>query len=450
MNDSMPSIWEKIDLAEYAEMQEAARSGVRKEENEVPETRWKRIKNRGFWWALKIVSALFWIYVPMKIFVGDVDRWIVDNVAPSMRWTLDYRFFIFLVILAILLLFFRRLAYLGAVVYILFFPLIVVLFYIPRFLARQRTWIPTVGLMHIAWLTFRSIRFTVVSGSVFALSVLVIVLDGPRFLQSAAVATLLVIWTILLGRACLSAVRPVSFIQRQQHTVTKVIDSKVIQTMAAPAANHLRPEVVKLSKTEVDQVVTNASFAVCVYAAGYFLADHLERYRKSGAAVVFSVLGIAILFVQAIVIFAIANQGVFNVSPSQFTVSADPSFAMFVRYSLNSMAPGEINAIQPSGDVATWISTYAGASVGGILLTLVLSLVFSIRSAREDEAAEAAISGMRERSDVYAARLVTEYGLPLEDLVLRLMNMGGLLNLWVRFISQNIGKVRREITDGSS
>lgn len=446
----MPSIWEKIDLAEYVEVQAAARPDVLNEQTEVPKTRWKRLKSQGAWWVLKIVSALFWIYVPAKLFVGDVDRWVINNVAPSIRWVLDYRFFIFLVALAILLLFFRRLIYLGAVIYILLFPLIVVFFYIPRFLARQKTWIPAVGLIHIAWLTFRSIRFTVVSGSVFALSALVIALDGPRFLQSAAVATLLLIWTVLLVRACVSAVRPVSFIQRQQHTVTKFIESKAVQNMAAPAAIHLRPEVVKLTKAEVDQVVTNASFAVCVYAAGYFAADNLERYRKSGATVLFSVLGIAILFVQAIVIFAIANQGVFNVSPSQFAVTADPSFAMFVRYSLNSMSPGEINAIQPSGDVATWISTYAGVSVGGILLTLVLSLIFSVRSAREDEAADTAISDMRKRSDAYAARLVAEYRLPLEDLISRLINMGGLLNLWVRFISHNIGEVRREVSDNAS
>lgn len=446
MNSSTPSIWEKIDLAEYLATLASSRPPVvASTETEDRKTWWARARHKGYWWSLKTVSIAFWVYVPLKFFVGDVDRWIIDNIAPALRWTLDYRFFIFLTLLSIVLLFFRRWIYFGAIVYILTFPLLVILFYTPRLLARQKTWIPAVGVLHVAWLTFRSIRFSVVVGTAFALSALAISIDAPNVLQGTAIFVLLTIWALLLVRACISAVRPVSFIQRQQGILTRIIGSDGVQRMAAPAEVHLKPEIVKLSKTDVDQVVMTASMAVCLYASGHFVAENLEKYRKSGAPVIFSVIGIAFLFAQAIAIFTIANQGLFNISPSQFAAADNPSFATFVRYSLNSMSPGDINAIQPVGDTATWISTYAGFSVGIILLTLVLALIFSVRSMREDAAADAAIAEMRTRSDEYAERLTTEYRLPMSELVQRLIEMGGAVNLWFRFVSDNIGEVRRGI-----
>jgi hypothetical protein len=49
---------------------------------------------------------------------------------------------------------------------------------------------------------------------------------------------------------------------------------------------------------------------------------------------------------------------------------------------------------------------------------------------------------MRRRSDIYAERLVAEYGLPLTQLVERLAQMGGAVNIWFRFVSDRIGEVR--------
>jgi len=441
---STVSIWEKIDLVEYAAAQAAAKTPKKDDEPEAPKTGWQKAKHSAYWWTLKAAGIMFWIYVPLKLFVGDLDRWVVDNIAPSLRWILDYRFFAFLVLLSLGLLLLRRWIYLAAISYVLFFPFLVTFYYLPRLLVRQRTWAPTVGVLNVLWLSLRSIRYTVVAGTVFALCALVVAVDGWNWMQFGAVATLLALWAVLIMRAIWSAVRPASFIQAQQRSITTLMKTKPVLKLASPAEAHLRPEIVKLTKTEVDQVVMTASVAVCVYASGHFLAEQLERYRKSGAAVIFSVVGVGALFAQAIAIFTLANVGIYQISTAQYEVTAEPSFATFVRYSLNSMFPGDINAIQPAGDAATWVSTYAGVSVAIILLTLVIALVFSVRSTREDVAADEAIAEMRVRSDEYASRVVTEYRLPLEELIVRLMEMGGLVNLWLRFVSRSIGEFRHD------
>ncbi len=437
------TIWEKIDLEEYLASQAIARgsqSGTA--EKAVPKTGWTKVKHLTYWWTLKLVAVAFWIYVPSKLFIGDVDRWVVSRVSPGLQWLLDYRFFFFLAALTLALLLFRRWIYLGAVIYILLFPLILSAFYVPRLLSRQSTWLPTVGVLNMLWVTLRSIRFTVGAFCVFAFCALAIAVDAWDGLQILAIVGLLGLWTVLLARACLSAVRPVSFIRAQQRLIGRLQTGASGQNLAAPSEKYLRPEVVKLSKAEVDHVVLQASGAVCIYAAGYFMADQLEKYRKSGAAVIFSVVGIALLFVQAIAIFTVVNLAIWHLGRDQFEYASEPTFATFVRYTLNSLFPGDINALQPAKDAATWVSIYSGVSVGIIVLTLVAALAFSVRSAREDAAATESIEEMRRRSDIYAERLVAEYGLPLTQLVERLTQMGGAVNIWLRFVSDRIGDVR--------
>lgn len=441
------SIWEKIDLEEYLATQVTA-SRSPDADKQAPKTGWAKVRHRAYWVFLKCMAVAFWIYVPLKLLVGDVDRWVLSRVDPNLHWILDYRFFFFLGAFCLALLLFRRWIYLGAFIYVLTFPLLVIGYYVPRLLSRQRTWMPTIGLFNVLWITMRSLRFAVLAATLFAIATLVVVLDAASWLQVTAVYVLLILWAVLLGRACLTALRPVSFIRAQQRLIGRVQKSAFGQSIASPSADYLKPEVVTLSKTQVDALVTHASGAVCLYAAGYFLADQLERYRKSGAAVVFSMLGVGALFLEAIAILTVVNVAIWHVDERQFSYTESPSAATFVRYTLNSLFPGDIDALQPERDWATWVSIYSGISVGIIMLTLVVSLVFSVRSTREDSAATESINKMRQRSDEYAARLVEEYRLPLEQLVSRLIQMSGALDFWFRFVSDRIGEIKKSDLDG--
>jgi hypothetical protein len=434
-----PTIWEKIDIDEYLAAQEASRSSAAPESEAKPKTGWEKLRHRTFWIVLKVVAVVFWLYVPAKLFVGDVDRWVVENVDPSVSWLLDYRFFIFLGLAAIGLLVFKRWKYIGALLYVLVFPLSVIFFYVPRFLARQPTWMPTIGLLNILWTTLRTIRFTIPALFLFSVAALAIWLDATPGVQAAAIGLLLGLWTILIVRAFLSAVRPASFINAQQRAIGRIQTSTFAQNTIALPASHLSPEVKKLSKPEIDTLVTNASFALLFYASGYFLADQLERYRKSGASIIFSVLGVAFLYLEALVIFTLVNLGIYQLVPDQFSAATEPTFTTLIRYTLSSLQLGEINAIQPIGQVATGVSIYAGISVGVIMLTLVVALIFSVRSSRESTMATESIAEMRKESDEYASRLVNEYRLPIEELIGRFIQMGSLMNLWLRFVSDTIG-----------
>src|SRR5690606_23193105 len=137
------------------------------------------------------------------------------------------------------------------------FPLLVAFWYVPRFLARQTTWMPTIGLLNIIWSTLRTIRFAIPALFLFSLAALAIWLNAGPSIQGASIGLLLILWTILLARAFITSVRPASFIEAQQRTISRIQTSSFAENAISLPESHLSPAVKKLSKVEIDTFVAN-------------------------------------------------------------------------------------------------------------------------------------------------------------------------------------------------
>ena len=63
---------------------------------------------------------------------------------------------------------------------------------------------------------------------------------------------------------------------------------------------------------------------------------------------------------------------------------------------------------------------------------LVVALIFSWKQSRDDQVAEESIQAMQSKADAYAEKLTGEYGLPLADLLDRVLELGSFLRFWIR------------------
>ena len=139
MNSGSLSVWEKFDIDEYKEnrMAAATLSSPIEAGSRPQDSRWGWVRNRSFWAALTVFASIFWIYVPLKLFVGDVDRWIVTRVGPSWLWILDFRFFVLLPIMTVVIVITKRWMAAAILLYIFFFPVVVLVWKIPRLYYRS-------------------------------------------------------------------------------------------------------------------------------------------------------------------------------------------------------------------------------------------------------------------------------------------------------------------------
>jgi len=430
------SVWEKFDIEEYklALRASATLSSSVVENSERQKSPLSWVTERWFWTALNVVAPLLWLYVMLKLFVADLDRWIVSEVSPSLLWILDYRFFILLTFATLIVLITRRWKIAVSLLYIWLFPLILLVWKVPGLYYRRRSWNLVIGTLQVLWSLGQSLRFAFGATTAFALATLAIALDGPNWLLWGAVVTLLILWAWLVFRAVVYAIVPSKFVNYQQKILGNILDSDRAWTIAAlpPAAKSAA--VTRLHKTQIDQVVSTASMGLALYAASVLWAENLDRYRKSGTSVIFSAFAVVALVAQAVVIFAIVNLGIYRINESEFAYSERPQPATFVRYALTSLYAGEIEALRPAGTAATLVNVFAGFSCTVIVLVLVVSVIFSLKQTRDDRVAEESIKAMRDKADTFAEKLMGEYRLPLLDLLDRISELGGLFSNWSRQI----------------
>jgi hypothetical protein len=127
-------------------------------------------ENRREWGRLRrniriadFFAAFVWIYSATKLFVADVDRMAIHRIFPQADWLVDFRLvFVAALALAVALFFWNKWT-MAFVVYIVLFPLLVVVWKIPALIYRRHSWLLAMAVINSAVLFFRNLRFHLIT-----------------------------------------------------------------------------------------------------------------------------------------------------------------------------------------------------------------------------------------------------------------------------------------------
>jgi len=92
-----PGIWERVDPDALT----AARVAAQTASPTAPPAstgRW----DRWTWWIANALATVAWFYAICKVFVFDVDQYVLQRIWPAGGWLVTYRFFILLVVASVL------------------------------------------------------------------------------------------------------------------------------------------------------------------------------------------------------------------------------------------------------------------------------------------------------------------------------------------------------------
>lgn len=273
--DGAVSPWSKLDPSVLATTDSDSSTGIVVNREPTERTRWWRVG----WACLDAFSALFWIYALVKVFVADVDRWVITTVAPQLQWMLDFRLLILLVGLSLLLVFFKRRWWAWVPIYVSLFPLVFVLWKVPRFLYKSRSWTLLLGFAHVVTSSLRGIRFAVPTFTVLAVSAVLIGVNSPEPLLWLSIAMLLLGWLVTLGRAFFMAFRPSWFVRGQRRLFQAFLTSDRAWTLFS--VSDVAPSGVEVyNDTQANQLLVRACSGLIAYRATQVWAMKVDEYRK--------------------------------------------------------------------------------------------------------------------------------------------------------------------------
>ncbi len=423
------SIWDKVDISIVsAEAQPAPSESSPGDRPRLP---------RLPFWLMDLIAGLAWAFVVIKLFIADIDREFIEAVAPSATWLVDYRFFLYLGLAVILAVTIRG-PFWFAVGYIAFFPLVLIVWKIPRAIYRSGSWIVFLAVLNAVASFFNNFRLNFVSKALAVFAILGISLStSPVIVVPAAsyLAGLLAVTYFRIVRNSFSFSR---FLRLQQNLIVRTLESKVVLQMTSLDETLKSDAIVKFDSAQLEKFSQSLGWGVLANYVIYFWAYQLEQYRQSPATVLFNALSYVWLFVLTVLTFTMLNLAVIHISPEQFGFADLPSTLRVILYSMSSLFLSGVSGLEAVGDWAVGIKIAAGFAGPIFLGTLGLHLLFSARPSRKDAEFSATIASIRRKAGDVEARLSADFEVSAEEALRRLAELGHFAVSWCLFFTKRM------------
>jgi hypothetical protein len=416
-------IWAKVERSLTIKAEVAAEaSKVQSESDDVSSLtvltstpRWRRIVRDG-------LCYVAWTYIVLKLFIFDIDRYVVSKVQPGGVSLAQFRFFLLVSVVAALALATKK--YLIILAYLVFFPIVVLLWKIPRAIWRTRSWIVALSAANVVATFFSNLRFNLVTKSALILAAFGIGVTTFRPIVALSATIVALMLALAYYRAVKTAFLPSQFLKFQKKLIDDLVDSTFVIKMTSVDATLKNAEVQQFTPAQLQVFTSNLSNSVLSNRVIYYWAYQLDRYRRSVAAYFFGTLTYLWLFLYSIAAFTLLNLAALKLNAFAYDYERRPSVLQLVHYSLSSLFGTGINGLDPVGSFA--LSLKIAASICGpiLLAALALNYIFTARRIRDDLALKETIAGLKAKGAELESRLSTEYEVSLAEAMVKLQQLG--------------------------
>jgi hypothetical protein len=389
-----------------------------------------------FWVGLDLVAILFWLYAIVKLFVFDVDVYLVSLANSDFVWLLNYKFLILVGLVVVAMLVTRSLALALAVAYVAFFPFVVLFWKLPRFAWKQKSWLFAFAILNAAIGLFHSFRRDFISGTLFLISTVLILSSGNQYVLCGSSLIIFALVLFAYALAFIRAFKPSAIFQ----TYTKVFPL-IKKGPFLKVDESVRNLPVELMTTKELELRTTGLQNVVLYnRACLLISKKLRDYQRSGANVASYVLSLVTLLLFAVLSFALINYALYKISPSlyQFTYSKESFFA-FVYYSAGSMfyAANGLVPVEPLSQFVQLVQFFCAL----LVLVILITVIFSLRNERYSTQLEEVIVSMESEGRAAEAMLLSEFNLgSIDSAIDALQKAKAGMTGFIVYLTKNLGK----------
>ena len=369
----------------------------------------------------EIVAISFWVYILAKLFIFDIDVFLADKFLPNYAWLLNFKFFILIGTLAAIWLFTKNKHILFWSLYIFFYPAIVILWKLPFFIFKQKSWIFAFAVINTVISFFKSIKYNFIIFAFFFVSLAIIFASSsPKLLWPATLLVFIILSMVYIHRFIL-VFKPSSIFQVHIKIFSGI--RKFSSTSFALEESIKILPVESLDQKQLEKWTTSLQTSVLFNRVCLFVAKKLRDYQNSGLNVVSYVLTILLLIILTIFSFSVINLGLYKISSSFFEFSSIPTFFTFFYYSFNNLVFNSVREIIPISPISQTASM-AESFFALFLVVIFVSLLLSVRSQRHSEELNEVIKGIEEQGTEMEGFIKDEYRInSIEDALMELQKL---------------------------
>jgi hypothetical protein len=354
----------------------------------------------------EIFAILFWCYGLTEIFVFNIDTLVIEKIAPSYTGLLNFKLFIFLVIVATFWLFFGNKTTSTWFFYTLFYPIILIFWKIPSYVFKQKSWTLAFALINSIISFFKSAKFNFISASFFFASFVVIFISSNKYLLSISVIFLSIITFLFYVRKFWFAVRSSDIFNSHIKFFKQIrkfgSDSFVLEKEIRDLS------IAEMNEQQVQKRTEKIQFSVLFNRICLFSAKKLRDYQNSGLQFVPLVFTILSLIIFTAIAFTGINYGVFKIDPSIFNFTHSPTLFTFFYYSFRALVFNDIPELVPTAQLSQSI-LMVEEFTALILVAIFITLYFSVKSEKKSAELEKAINEIEAEGESMECFIRDEY-----------------------------------------
>ncbi|KKT64993.1 MAG: hypothetical protein UW60_C0048G0002 [Candidatus Woesebacteria bacterium GW2011_GWA2_44_33] len=352
------------------------------------------------------IAAMFWVYVFLKLFIFDIDIFLANRFFPNYVWLLNFKFFILIGTVAVIWLITKNKHILFWLFYIFFYPAIILLWKLPFFVFKQKSWIFAFAVINAVISFFKSIKYNFITGAFFLVSLAIIFgFSNEKILWPAILLLFVILSTIYIYRFIL-VFKPSSIFQ-VHIKIFSGIRKHGISSFALDESIKNLP-VQSLDQKQLEKWTSNLQTSVLFNRVCLFVSRKLRDYQNSGLNIVSYVLTILLLIVLTVFSFAVINFGLYKINGNFFSLSAASTFFTFFYYSFNNLLFNSIKEIVPTMPISQTVSMLE-SFFALFVVVIFVALLLSVRSQRYAEELNEVIKGIKEQGTEMEGFIKDEY-----------------------------------------
>jgi hypothetical protein len=384
-----------------------------------------------------LLAFLFWIFIVFKLFIFDLDTFLIQNYFPQNGWLIQYKFFILIGLTTLVWILSKGHKFIEMFLFIIFYPFILFFWQIPVLIFKSRSWTVGISFVNTVISFFTSFKYNFFVFSISAISFCLLFKFTSPILTYVLILILLVILIVIYIHRFLTIFMSSSMYKIHLKFVNFLIKNTKKITSLDDEIRSL--PVTEMNSTQLAKWTNNLQFAIILNRGCYFLSSKLQEYQKSNLNIVFYLLNLFVLLILTVFFLASLNFALFRIHPEAFVVVHTPNLFGFVYYSFNTTFFSTIPEIIASSGEAHFLRMIQ-IVFSFLLISIFTVLIFNIKSKKHVDELGKIITELNYQGDQIDSRINSEYKLSVNDAIIELERLKSGLIKFIYFLSENLGR----------
>jgi hypothetical protein len=329
--------------------------------------------------------------------VFDLDVYIVENYAPFLRPILDYKLFVIIGLIVIFWIIIGKKNFPGFFVYIICYPLILMLWKIPRLMIRN--WEAVIILAPALFGLFSAFRIYFMCYALAFIAIACILSTNPIETYASQSINLLI-----LSMGLLLILFLVHLWDSLQKAYNSSVFLKISQAITAfkekledtAFITNLLLNNIKENEKSVGTSQNSGPLTVYMFNFGVeFLNNKIRNVIKSQKMDLYLILSWALTFSLNFFVFSFEYLALYKINPKSFSMPFEPNYLSFLGFSFGKVTPGSASQIVPIDSYSNFLC-YTEIACSVVIYFILVFTVFTVTRQRYSADIETVINELNE------------------------------------------------------